>query len=110
MRGNGFQQQSSEAERAMTFFDDDVEDGGFVNEVGEDTCECDEPAGFRFTEREDEIGMFDHAPHIREFPAAAPRFPLKHAPELLDVAAVEAADELELGFAGRNHEAPGERN
>src|SRR5579872_4156221 len=90
----------------MPALDDDVEDDGFVNEVGEDARERDEPAGFRIAEREDEVRVLDHAPHVLELPAAAPRFALIHAPELVDVLTRQAADELQLGFEGRDHEAP----
>ena len=90
----------------MAALDDDVEDNGFVYEVGEDARKRHEPPGFRIAEREDEIGVFHDAPYVREFPAAAPLFPLKHAPKLVDVVARGAADEVQFGFEGRDHEAP----
>ena len=90
----------------MAALDHDVEDNGFVYEVGEDARKRHEPPGFRIAKREDEIGVFHDAPHIGEFPVAAPLFALKHAPKLVDMVARWAADELQPGFEGRGHEPP----
>lgn len=109
VRCDRVQKQSSEAKGPRAPLDNDVKDDGFVNKVGEDARERHEAAGFRIAEREDYVGVLDHAPHIRECPAVAPRFALKHTPKLLDLVARQAADKLRFGFAGRDHEAPGDR-
>ena len=99
LRSDGLEQHASQAEAAMRAVNDDVEDDGFVHEVGEDARECGQPAGCGITVSADQVGVFDGSAHVVEVPAAAPPFALAHAPHLLDLGAGEAIHELEFsGF------------
>jgi hypothetical protein len=97
VRGDGFEQQAANPGIALRAIDDDVEDHGFVNIVGEHARESGETAGLGIAEREDEIGMLDGAPDVLNLAAAAPPFGVVHVPKLLDLWATEPAGELESG-------------
>ena len=106
VRRDRTEQQFSEAEVAVPFVNDDIENDSLVDIICQDARKRDQAAGSGIAIGEDEVRMLDHAPDIFELPAAAPRFALIHPAELLDVVRGETAEVLQVGFEGRDHEAP----
>jgi hypothetical protein len=77
---NGLEEQSANSGSAVRAIDDDVEDHGFINIVGEHARESSQAAGLGIAEREDQIGMLHGAPDVLNLAAAAPPFGLIHVP------------------------------
>jgi hypothetical protein len=95
MGSNGIEQHAAETEAAVGRGDDDIEDEGFIDVIGENAREGHEAAGAGIAKGEDEVGMLDDAADIAKFPITGPPFIPVQAPKLLDVAGGEAADELD---------------